>query len=201
MITLAIHQNQYRVTANASGPNLTLRFAREFPARLACANVRDARASEHPTERCRPPKKAHADLVELRVNLERLVAGKNIPLIRSINDYVERQAVTPKAILDDWWQGILEKVQSALESVYSILNDVSKIRNDFVLEDAYRTLQQTLMGRVTVLGQLKNLPAPVERDELEALAKAGKEYQKLTEATQKASDQIGAYLKAVEKSR
>jgi len=35
-------------------------------------------------------RKAHADLIKLRVNLEKLVAGVNTPLIKSINEYVER---------------------------------------------------------------------------------------------------------------
>ena len=40
--------------ALASGPNLTIRFAQGFPAGLACASLRDARANEHSIECARP---------------------------------------------------------------------------------------------------------------------------------------------------
>ena len=38
----------------ASGANLTIRFAQGFPAGLACASLRDARANEHSIECGRP---------------------------------------------------------------------------------------------------------------------------------------------------
>jgi hypothetical protein len=40
--------------AVASGPNLTFRFASGFPAGLACASLRHARANKYPIERRRP---------------------------------------------------------------------------------------------------------------------------------------------------
>jgi hypothetical protein len=145
-------------------------------------------------------RKAHADLIELRSNLEKLVSGKNIPLIKSINEYVEAYAKEPRvapSVFEDWWRGILDKIQKAIEQANMILEEVGKIRNDFVLEDAYRSIQQALHGRSTILMELRALPAPMENDEVQALAKAGAEYQKLTEATLKASDQIGTYLKSL----
>ena len=43
--------------AAASGSDLTPGFVRGFPCRLACANLRDARANEHSIE-CRRPQRA-----------------------------------------------------------------------------------------------------------------------------------------------
>lgn len=144
-------------------------------------------------------RKAHADLIELRANLEKLVSGANLPLIRSINEYVERHRRTPKP--QEWerllWRAVVEKVENATVRVNALLEEVSKIRNDFVLEDAYRTIHVALHGRTNILMHLRALPAPVEEGELEALGKAGTEYQKLTEATQKASEQVAAYIKSL----
>src|SRR5262249_35931578 len=82
-------------------------------------------------------RKAHADLIELRANLEKLISGQNIPLIKSINEYVEAAHSTARPgdhVFKQWWVGILDKVQKATEQVDAILKDVSKIRNEFVLE-------------------------------------------------------------------
>jgi GAF domain-containing protein len=49
----AMLENAVRI-CEASGPSLTFRFAWGFPAGLACASLRNARAKEHPIERCRP---------------------------------------------------------------------------------------------------------------------------------------------------
>jgi hypothetical protein len=90
-------------------------------------------------------RKAHADLIELRVNLEKLVAGANIPLIKSINEYVDRVAappVPPAYVLGQWWKGIVDKVEIATKQVDALLEDVNKVRNDFVLQDAYSTIQR-----------------------------------------------------------
>jgi hypothetical protein len=86
-------------------------------------------------------RKAHADLIELRVNLEKLVSGANLPPIGSINEYVERHRRTAKP--QEWesrllWRAVVEKVENATVRVNALLEEVSKIRNDFVLEDAYR---------------------------------------------------------------
>src|SRR3974377_2484646 len=46
--------NQKVAERLASGENLTIRFAQGFPAGLACASLRDARANEHSIECGRP---------------------------------------------------------------------------------------------------------------------------------------------------
>jgi hypothetical protein len=145
-------------------------------------------------------RKAHAELIELRVNLEKLVAGANIPLIKSINEYVERVRAPlrpPPYVLGQWWIGVVDKVANATKQVDALLKDVDKIRNDFVAQDAYSTLQFALNGRRSILAELRALPAPVEQDELQALAKAGDEYQKLSDATLKASQQLATYISSV----
>ena len=95
-------------------------------------------------------RKAHADLVMLRVNLEKLVAGANMPLISSINEYVERVQNSPQLpsfVLDTWWNGLKHKIDFATIQVGALLDEVDKIRNDFVLKDAYRTIQMALHSR------------------------------------------------------
>jgi hypothetical protein len=143
-------------------------------------------------------RKAHADLIELRVKLVELVSH-NGPMIRSIKEYVQRvPTIKPSApIILELWLVAVDKVEDATKRVEVLLNDVSKIRNDFVLQDTYSTLRLILVGRNTILIQLRALPAPVEPDELQALAKAGEEYQKLSDATLKASDQLAAYVSSL----
>ena len=144
-------------------------------------------------------RKAHSDLIQLRTDLEKLTTGANIPLIRSINEYVELQTRNPLAenVAAEMWRGVVQKVENATKIVDELLKSVSSIRNDFVLEDAYRTIQVALYGRSSLLAELRSLPPPERQDELEALAKAGKEYQKLSDATQKASDQLASYIKSL----
>jgi hypothetical protein len=144
-------------------------------------------------------RKAHSDLIQLRTDLEQLTAGANIPLIRSINEYVELQTGHPLAdnVAAELWRGIIQKVENAIKIVDALLKSVNSIRNDFVLEDAYRTIQVALHGRSSLLAQLHSLAPPERQDELEALAKAGKEYQKLSDATQKASEQLATYIKSL----
>jgi hypothetical protein len=59
------------------------------------------------------------------------------------------------------------------------------------------TLRQVLIGRNSILIELRALPAPVEPDELQALAKAGEEYQKVSDATLKASQQLATYVSSL----
>jgi hypothetical protein len=144
-------------------------------------------------------RKAHSDLIRLRTGLEQLVAGANIPLIRSINEYVKLQKEHPLEphAATALWQGIVEKIENATKIVDALLKSVNNIHNDFVLEDAYRTIEIALYGRSSLLAQLHSLAPPRRPAELEALAKAGKEYQNFSDATKKASEQLAAYIKSL----
>jgi hypothetical protein len=142
-------------------------------------------------------RRAHADLIELRVKLEELVFGANMPLIRSINEYVQRVAATPMPavqVIGAYWFAVVGKVENAAKQVEALLKDVSEIRNDFVLQDSYSAIELALHGRRSLLADLRGLAAPVEQDELQALSKAGQEYQKLSDATEKASRQLATYI-------
>jgi hypothetical protein len=78
-----------------------------------------------------------------------------------------------------------------------LLKHVNEIRNDFVLQDAYRKIQQALYGRSRILDELRASPAPETHNELQALAKAGQEYHKLSDATLKASEQLATYISSL----
>jgi hypothetical protein len=146
-------------------------------------------------------RKVHADLLNLRAHLEDLVSGQNMPLLRSINDYVEKQSEIPKPSAEVsglLWLAVVRKVEGAAERVNALLQEVRKIRSDFVAEDAYSGIESALHG-VTILESLKEMPPPTEEHELQELAKAGAEYQKLTQATKLASAQLAAYIKSTNK--
>jgi hypothetical protein len=145
-------------------------------------------------------RKAQADLYALRVNLGGLVFGPNALLLLSINQYLQRASAAPKPsaeVLKMDWDAVVNKVNMATIQVDSLLEDVQKIRSDFILLDAYSTIQMALYGRESILARLYLLPPPVDEDELQALAKAGEEYQKLSLATQKASRQLATYISSL----
>jgi hypothetical protein len=141
-------------------------------------------------------RQARNQLVEMRVNLEKLIHGINSPLIKSINDYVKHatNGSSDDQVLGEYWNGILDKVYVAITQVDDLLTDVNQTRNDFVLQDAYSTIQEVLHGRSSLLQYLRMLRPPVEQDELNELAKVGMEYQRLSDATEKASQQLATYI-------
>jgi hypothetical protein len=142
-------------------------------------------------------RKAHANLITLRVDLEKLVAGANMPLIKSINEYVEGAESSPRLsehVLNIWWDGLRDKVDFATTQVSSLLEQINNIRSDFVLQDSYRTIQMVLNGRNSLLIKLRTLSPPEGQEELKELAKVGVEYQRLSDATLKASQQLATYI-------
>ncbi|MET4041765.1 hypothetical protein ABIC03_003456 [Bradyrhizobium sp. RT6a] len=144
-------------------------------------------------------RKARSNLIDLRIQLEQLMVV-NGSLIGTMDGYVELVSQTPRPSVENaarHWLGVVFKVQIVMAHIDALLKQVSELRNDFVLEDAYRGIQQALRGRINILDQLNALPAPLSHEELEALTKAGKEYRLLRDTTAKTSEQLADYVKSL----
>lgn len=142
-------------------------------------------------------RRAHSQLVDLRVQLEELVSGPNTALLGAINSYLKKRAQveTARNDIDADWKNVIGAADAALQNVLKILDDVKYIRSDFVFNDAYRALQEALQGRSTLLQKLQSVDPPVTPNELLALKDISDKYREVSLATRVASDQIAAYVK------
>jgi len=142
-------------------------------------------------------RRAHSQLSGLRVSLGILYGASNIRIVRSIDEYID---LARSSRLDDasrQWNAVVHLLTETTTRVEDLLTEVNKIRNDFVLEEAYSTIQRSLYGRLSLFEKLKALPAPLAGDTLEALAHVAAEYRRLMEATDNASEQLAAYIKTI----
>jgi hypothetical protein len=142
-------------------------------------------------------RKAHAQLIDLRKDLEDLVASTNMPMLRSINAYIAEHNRDPKPSpfrSQADWNIVNDRVSKAALRVREVLDTIDSVSNDFVLQDAYSALQRALNGRVAILTDLRKMEPPVEAEELKALQTLADQYQRLSDETLKASSQLAAYV-------
>lgn len=135
-------------------------------------------------------KRAHKRLVDLSARATNLLAAHQSLAVRSIDEYISK----PEPTSDDWY-AIIECITYVIEEIKKILDDVQEERSDFVLEDAYSKLSESLASRASLLQQLFGMPAPKSEREKRLLSKINAEYKRLLENFKDAIIQLNLYLK------
>jgi hypothetical protein len=77
------------------------------------------------------------------------------------------------------------------------LEDLRFERSDFIREDAYLILLQTLAARTSLLDKLSTLPQPTIPEERAALSELNQRYKRLISNFEAAIKELNAYLKLV----
>jgi len=135
-------------------------------------------------------KKTHKRLVDLSARSAMLARGHQSVLVYSIDDYFR----IPNPTEGDWSR-VVKGIKEVIEEITEILDDVKKERSDFVLEDAYSKLIESLSVRKGLLAKLSRIPPPKSKDEMESLRKIHEEYKRLLDNFRNAIEQMNLYLK------
>jgi hypothetical protein len=129
-------------------------------------------------------------LKDLSARSTNLVSLKQAVVVRNIDEYLEK----PNPSNADW-DNIKFGVQSVINDVKVLLTDIREERSDFVLEEAYAKLGNTLQQRSIVLDKIAALPKPSNPEELEQLQQINLQYKRLIAAFQEAVKQLNIYIK------
>lgn len=135
-------------------------------------------------------RREHKRLRDLSAYATNLMATSQVPVIRSIDEYLARP--NPNELE---WGAIRAGIAGVTEGVQHILEDVRKERSDFVLEETYLTIIETLHGRISLFDKILMLPQPKTEQEREALEVINTEYKRLLKEFRKAIQQLNLYLK------
>ncbi len=93
------------------------------------------------------------------------------------------------------WKTIVGNIESINIEITSILDDVRKERSDFVLEDAYLNILNSLNSRKNLAKKLTTMPFPMNKEEREQLSKISEEYKRLFVKFSDAIKDLNLYLK------
>lgn len=97
------------------------------------------------------------------------------------------------------WVLIVTRLKGVLQKVNGLLARLSEERSDLVLQPAYAQLANALNGRVTLIEQLLDMPAPKTNGELQVVRQAATKYEILIAQLKRARDNMNEYVKQVEK--
>ncbi len=115
-------------------------------------------------------------------------------IVRSIDEYLAK----PDPTAADW-DFIRLRIQQVIVDVKRLLDDVRTERSDFVLEEAYGKLGDSLGSRSIMLDKISRLPQPITQQERDEVAKLNKEYKRLLANFRAAIEQLNLYLKQQKK--
>lgn len=135
-------------------------------------------------------KREHSRLIDLSARLSHLSGHYNIRVVESIDEYLKKENPT----IYDWYT-VQAGIEKAITEVHSILQDVKEERSDFVLEEAYFTLSETINTRATLLSRLEAIPQPAADEQLEDLRTINEKYKILIEKLNEAIKELNEYLK------
>jgi hypothetical protein len=93
------------------------------------------------------------------------------------------------------WQGFTQKLKELIPHVTNLLDELDKERSDFVLQEAYRSLRQTLSERLVVLELLARRPCPDSSEELAEVRKVFDQWGRLIAELRAANEALRLYLK------
>lgn len=132
----------------------------------------------------------HKRLRDLSAYATNLIGTSQVSMIRSIDEYL----ATPNPTEFDW-DAIRHGIANVMVGVQHILEDVRKERSDFVLEETYLKIIETLHGRIALFDKILMIPQPKTQQEREALEMINTEYKRLLNEFRKAIQQLNLYLK------
>jgi hypothetical protein len=135
-------------------------------------------------------KRTHKRLVSLSARATQIQYHQQSTFVYSIDDYLSIDIPTPLH-----WTRVVRGIKEVLKKLTKILDDVHKERSDFVLENAYAKLTESLAARLGLLAKLSKMPPPKSEDEKESLRKIQEEYKRLLNNFREAIEQLNLYLK------
>jgi hypothetical protein len=132
----------------------------------------------------------HNRLIDISARATNLAGAKQMPLINSIDEYIEKDTPTTAD-----WNTVRSAIGGVVSEVKVLLDAIKSERSDFIREDAYSALVQTLAARSNLLDKLQSLPQPATPEEKNALRDVNIQYKRLLANFEAAIKELNAYLK------
>lgn len=138
-------------------------------------------------------RRTEARFIEMRKQLVTFKRSQGAVAV-SFEDYIARieQGRQPRQ-LD--WTTVTNRLLPLMSEARSLLVELKSDKSDFVLEDAYERLHDSLDARLTLFQRLKDADAPQTPEQIEALKRMVTEWERLREELGRASEALTQYLK------
>ena len=114
----------------------------------------------------------------------------------SFEDYIARIELGRQPRQLDWTMAT-NRLAPLMSEVRSLINELRSEKSDFVLEDAYERLHDTLDARLTLFQKLREGDAPRSPEQIDALRRMVTEWERLREELGRASEELTNYLKGI----
>ena len=119
----------------------------------------------------------------------------NVVTVSSIDAYLQEDQPSQAD-----WRRVKKALHAALTKTQAILSDLRSEKSDFVLEDCYKTLRDSLFSRVIILDDLQSIEQPKSEAELTALREVNAKYKELIAQLREAVVVFDSYIKQMPKS-
>lgn len=133
-------------------------------------------------------KNTENDLRELSALSTQFSATSNMEFVESIDDYLLHP--TPNG-----WKQVRARISNILSKGSILLSKWDKQRSDFIAQESYANLLNSLNGRMRILMQLQSMDAPTSKKEINALREVNKKYKALILNFRKAIQELNNYIK------
>src|SRR5262249_651614 len=114
------------------------------------------------------------------------------PLVMIIDDYLLEDN---DGFRDELWRQVQSRVRVAIEEVSKLLHQLREENSDFVLENSFATLVNSLASRESLLNHLVSLPPPNSDQEIDALTEVNDAYKRLISQLSRATRELNKYVK------
>lgn len=132
----------------------------------------------------------YSRLIDVSARATNLAGNRQVAVVNSIDEYLAKQ--NPSAYD---WDTVRSAIGKVVVEVKALLDHLNSERSDFVREDAYSTLVQTLAARTSLLDRLATLPQPTTPEERAALGEINERYKQLLANFREAIKELNEYLK------
>ena len=143
-------------------------------------------------------RRTEARLIEMRKQLVTFKRSQGVVAL-SFEDYIARieQGRQPRQ-LD--WKSVTSRLLPLMSEVRSLIDELRSEKSNFVLEDAYERLHDSLDARLTLFEKLRVGDAPRTPEQIEALRRIVAEWERLREELARASDALANYLRGTKQT-
>jgi hypothetical protein len=137
---------------------------------------------------------AYFDLLNASRTATQLGIAQTVCVLPSLNKYLQEPS-------DNHWWEVQSSITTVFTQVSSLLSTLAEERSEFILEDGYASLIETLSVRSKLLYELSSMAPPKTADEMAALATVNERYRVLIAQLQDATKQLNSYLKMLDPER
>lgn len=135
-------------------------------------------------------KKTYSDLLDISQIASHLAYVANPSAVTSIDEYLKKKNPTQKD-----WDIVQHEIDTAIDGVRRLLNKLEHKQSDFIREDAYAKLLETIEMRGGMLNKLSMFPPPRTSEEKADLRQVNEKYKRLIANLRSTIRELNAYLK------